>query len=147
MKLSTILLACSVSAAEIDDSPIAKLNYLTNIGFEFIWSDSVNKRKLWKEKWNKKIWANSRRMEKNFSRCGTTDVGADDQFDVEYNVENHCETINQLTTGFSNWTDRYMSLCNGQKNKFHQKHRMERWRNMLNKGNELYLNLLKIHDS
>ena len=147
MKLSAILLACSVSAAETDNSPLAKLNNLRSIGIKLILSDSDHKRMDWKEKWVRKFRFNSNRMAKNFVRCGSTDVEADEQFDVEYNTENHCETINQLTSGFSNWTDRYMSLCSGQRKKAHQKNRMEKWQNMLNKGNGLLLNLLKIHDS
>ena len=66
MKLSAILLACSVSAAETDDSPLTKLNNLRSIGIKLILSDSDHKRMDWKEKWVRKFRFNSNRMAKNF---------------------------------------------------------------------------------
>ena len=143
MKISPILLACSASAAETDDSPIAKLNYMTSKTSNILSAgqESVNKGERWTQRWTNRFNRNTERMKKHFARCGTTNVEADDDFNEEYNTENPCEAVNKFTTGISNWTNRYMSLCNGQKNKSHQKKRMEKWRNLLNKGNGLNLNL------
>ena len=136
MKFSSILLAYSASAAVTDDLLIAKLNYMKSITSNILSAgqESVNKGERWTQRWTKRFSRNTERMKKHFARCGTTNVEADDGFDEEYNTENPCKTVNKLTTGISNWTDRYMSLCNGQKNKSHQKKRMEKWRNLLNKG-------------
>ena len=143
MKFSSILLACSASAAETDDSSIAKLNYMTSITSNILSAgqESVNKGERWTQRWTNRFSRNTERMKKHFARCGTTNVETDDDFNEEYNTENPCEAVNKFTTGISNWTNRYMSLCNGQKNKSHQKKRMEKWRNLLNKGNGLNLNL------
>ena len=141
MKFSSILLACSASASEIDDSPIAKLNYMTSITSNVLSAgqESVNKGERWTQRWTNRFNRNTERMKKHFARCGTTNVEAHDDFNEVYNSKNPCEAVNKLTNRISNWTDRYMSLCNGQNNKSHQKKRMTKWRNLLSKGKRLNL--------
>ena len=54
-----------------------------------------------------------------------------DRYDREY----PCIGMNQIITGFSKWSDRYISSCNGQKNYSHQTNRMKKWKNIMNTGN------------
>ena len=42
--------------------------------------------------------------------------------------------MKQLITGFSKWTERYISTCSGQRNHFHQTKRMKKWGDILNRG-------------
>ena len=141
MKLSTIFLACSASAAETTDSPISKLNYLETIATQIFSSDSFRSAgrgrlgRRWGNRWTKKFMTYTERMEKHFARCGTTPSEADDDLNEEYDIDNTCGAIEQLTTRFSNWVDRHMSSCNGQKNHSHHEKRMERWQNLLQTGN------------
>ena len=51
-----------------------------------------------------------------------------------YNRDDTCIGMNQIITGFSKWSERYISACSGQKNKFHQRNRMAKWRDILSKG-------------
>ena len=149
MKLSTIFLACSASAAEADDTPTAKLNHLKNITAQIFTSDSIIERrgkrrggpnvKRWGRRWTERFMKNSGRMKQNFERCGTTPTEADDEPDIEYDFENPCGAIKQLTTEFTRWVNRHMSSCNGQKNHSHHEDRMERWQNLLHKGNRFDL--------
>ena len=153
MKLSTIFLARLTSAAETDETPISTLNNLRQISREMLislWeanatsdtkyyepvilptSASVTKR--WISKWDRKFSRNSVRMRRSFDRCGTTDDEANEEINVENDVENPCGVFNQLLNGFSIWTDRYISSCNGQKKKSHQKKRLTKWKYILNEG-------------
>ena len=141
MRLSTIFLACSDSAAETVDSPIAKLNRLGNIATEIFSTDSVIKvagrgrhGRSWGNRWKSKFIRSSDRMKNSFERCGTKSLEADVGLDEEYDIENPCEAIKQLTNGFTNWVNRHMSTCNGQKNHSHHEKRMENWQNLLHKG-------------
>ena len=51
-----------------------------------------------------------------------------------YNREDPCIGMKQILTGFSKWSDRYISSCNGQKKHSHQKKRMLKWKYKLSKG-------------
>ena len=50
----------------------------------------------------------------------------EDSFE-RYSRDDPCLGMKQLTTGFSKWSDRYLSSCFGQKNHQHQNKRMEKW--------------------
>ena len=56
-----------------------------------------------------------------------------------YNRYDTCIGMDQIITGFFKWSERYISNCSGQKNKFHQKNRMAKWRDILSKGTGLKL--------
>lgn len=73
-------------------------------------------------------------MRESFAKCGTTPLDLDNDIDEEYDIDNACGAIKQLTTGFSNLVNRHMSLCNGQRKSHHEK-RITRWQNLLHKGN------------
>ena len=62
------------------------------------------------------------------------DIG--DRFESvdRYDRENPCIGMKQIITGFSKWSDRYISSCNGQKKHSHQTKRMTKWGNILSKG-------------
>ena len=51
-----------------------------------------------------------------------------------YDRENPCIGMKQIITGFSKWSKRYISSCNGQKKHSHQTKRMAKWGNILSKG-------------
>ena len=148
MKLSTIFLACSVSVAETDDSPIAKLNHLENIATEIFFTESFRSAgsgrvgKRWAYRWTARITRNGSRMRESFAKCGTTPLDSDNDIDEEYDIDNACGAIKQLTTGFSNWVNRHMSLCRGQRKSHHEK-RITRWQNLLHKGNGFDLYFLE----
>ena len=140
MKLSSIFLASfTTAAAETGDTAISTLNNLEQNISEILSSESINKRSKWKQRWTNKIQKTNARMRESFARCGTSDGEANNQIDIEYDTENPCRAINQLISGFSMWTDRNIASCNGQKKMFHQKKRLEKWNNILNKGNWLKL--------
>ena len=139
MKLSTIFLAGITPAAKTDDTAISTLKNLERISSEILSSESINQRSKWKQRWIRKFNINTARMLKSFARCGTSDGEANNQIDIEYDTENPCRAINQLINGFSMWTDLNIASCNGQKKMFHQKKRLEKWNNILNKGNRLKL--------
>ena len=134
MKLSTTFLAGLTSAAETNDTAIPTLNNLENISSEIISSASINKSSNWKDHWTRKFRNNSDRMRKSFERCGTRDGDAKEEINIEYDTENPCRAINWLMYRFSMWTDRNIASCNGQKNKSHQNKRLQKWKNILNKG-------------
>ena len=135
MKLSTIFLACSASAADTDDSPIAKLNHLEKISYQIFSSDAIILSDRLANRWTERFITNTRRMRVSFARCGTTADESDNNIDEEYDIENACGAIKQLTTGFSNWVNIHMSSCSGQKNYSYHEKRMVKWRNRIHKGN------------
>ena len=50
-------------------------------------------------------------------------------------IEDQCEGMKNITTGFSNWADTYLSSCKSYKKKPHQTIRMKKWgRILLNEG-------------
>ena len=51
-----------------------------------------------------------------------------------YNRENPCIGMKQIITGFSKWSDRYISKCSGQKNHSYQSKRMSKWGGIMNTG-------------
>ena len=155
MKLSTIIFA--VAAAEDKKVPprhplqrLARLNQFAN---EILnqWFDFLPSQ----ERWIGKFAANAYRMERNFlrgnQRCGFYDADLhphggperkrrsddlDDDLDVDrYNRENPIIGVQQITTGFRKWAERYLSQCSGQKQHSYQINRMYKWRNQL--GNHL----------
>ena len=125
---------------------IFSLNDLEKVSSEVFSNKSINKRSSWKEKWIKKFRLNSQRMRGSFERCGTTDRAYEEQINVDYNSDNLCGTIQQVTTGLSTWTDRYISSCKGQKKNSHQKNRMIRWEDMLNKGKGFNFYVIRIFE-
>ena len=133
MEFLTIFLFGFSSAAETDNTAILTLNNLEKISSEILFSESINKSSSWKDKWKRKMKNNSDRMRRSFEKCGTTHVEADEVIDEKYDTSNPC-TITKLMSGFSKWVDKYISSCNGQKMRSHQKNRLEKWRNTFNKG-------------
>ena len=134
MKFSTIFLAGLTSASDTNDTAISTLNNLEKISSEIFFSDTMNKRPEWKHKWSQKFQNNSARMLESLQRCGTTYDEAEDEIETEYDTGNPCEAVDFLTTGYSEWTARYIASCNGQKRNSHQRKRMVKWNNMLQKG-------------
>ena len=56
-----------------------------------------------------------------------------------YSRYDTCVGMNQIITGFTKWSERYISECSGQKNKSSQAKRMAKWRDILSKGKGLKL--------
>ena len=134
MKFSTIFLAGLTSASDTNDTAISTLNNLEKISSEILFSDTINKRLGWKHKWSQKFQNNSLRMLKSVHICGTKYDEAEDEIEIEYDTGNPCKAVDFLTTVYSEWTARYIASCNGQKRKSHQRKRMIKWNNMLQKG-------------
>ena len=147
MKFSAFYLAGLTSAAETDDTAIVTLNNLEKISLEFVSAESINRSSKWKAKWERKFQNNTDRMRRSFDKCGTINVEANEEIQMEYDIGNPCGAIKVLLNGFSNWTDRYISSCKSQMKKSHQKSRMEKWTNMLNKGNRFKFKSIRIYDS
>ena len=55
---------------------------------------------------------------------------ANDDVD-SYNLEDPTVGVKQLTTGYREWAERYMSACSGQRRYQHQVNRMAKWNNLL----------------
>ena len=153
MKLSTICLVGFASATEKKvppRHPLQRLNRLVEFTSEILNSGAFNNKSVrWIENWELKFARNAARMEQNFSRgnqrCGFYDENlphggpSDDRKkrDVEfdrYDRVNPCRGTKQLITGFTKWSERYISSCSGQKNHKHQATRMEKWAGIMNKG-------------
>ena len=137
MKLSTIFLAGITQAAKTDDTAISTLKNLEKISSEILSSEFIIQRSNWRQRWIRRFHINTARMRESLARCGTSDGEANNEIDID--TENPCRAINQLITGFSMWTDRNIASCNGQKKMLHQKKRLKKWNNILNKGNRLKL--------
>ena len=54
---------------------------------------------------------------------------------ARYDRDDPCIGMKQIITGFSKWSERYISSCFGQKNNSHQAKRMKKWRAVFAKGN------------
>jgi len=68
----------------------------------------------------------------NFSEHGGRDRrDALDNVD-RYDREDPCKGMKQILTGFSKWSDRYISECSGQRTMQHQKKRMVKWGGIMN---------------
>ena len=68
----------------------------------------------------------------NFSEHGGRDRrDALDSVD-RYDREDPCKGMKQILTGFSKWSDRYISECSGQRTMKHQKNRMIKWGGIMN---------------
>ena len=73
-----------------------------------------------------------------------------------YDRDAPCRGMHQIITGFSKWSDRYISTCSGQMNYSYQTNRMKKWRGILGQGQvvtyvpikhilcTIFINLLKI---
>ena len=85
-------------------------------------------------------------MRRSFGRCGSTNGNANAVIKIEYNTENPCQAINQLIDGFTLWTERNLATCNGQKKNSHQKKRLAKFNNILNKGIGLKFKLIIIYE-
>ena len=149
--LSTAVIA--LAAAQKDEKkvpprhPIQRLNRLVEFTGEIMndWFGFLPSQQAWINKFAN----NAKRMEKNFKRCGfynenvpnggpKPDPSSDrkrreaDEIDVDrYNRENPTIGIQQLTTGFSKWAERYLAACSGQRNYNFQVNRMAKWNNIL----------------
>ena len=164
MKLSTICLAGLASATEKKvppRHPLQRLNRLVEFTSEILNSGAFNnKSEKWIQMWVTKFANNAERMEKNFSRgsqrCGFYDENQlphggpsddrerrDAEFD-RYDREDPCTGMKQIITGFSKWSDRYISSCSGQKNHQHQAKRMQKWSDILNKGERVEIEFTHI---
>ena len=44
---------------------------------------------------------------------------------------NPFKSINQITSGFQKWSQRFLSNCRGQQKRLHQMKRMEKWNRLL----------------
>ena len=95
--------------------------------------------------WETKFSNNADRMETAFNRgnqrCGFYDDSMEhggpeadrERRDVDrYDREDPCIGMKQLITGFSKWSDRYISQCSGQRNNQFQKKRMTKWQGIMN---------------
>ena len=157
MKLSIICLAGFASAAEKKvppRHPLQRLNRLVDFTSEILNSGAFNnKSEKWIQMWETKLANNAERMENNFSRgnqrCGFYDENQlphggpsddrkrrDAEFD-RYERDDPCTGMKQIITGFSKWSERYISKCSGQKNYSHQVKRMTKWGGILNIGKRL----------
>ena len=140
MKFLTIFLAGITSAADSDDPAISTLLYLEKISAEIIYSESIDEhlenisKDRWTWRWGNKFRDNNSRMLKSLTRCGTTNVEGEDEIEIKYDTSNPCKAIDELINGYSKWVDRYIAACRGQKKNSHQKRRLERWNNSLDKG-------------
>ena len=135
MKFSTMFLAYSTSADEIDDTAIVKLNYLEKITGEIFSSEAINKSTSWKEGWSERFGRNILRMKNSFERCGTHDGEDLDDMLIDFDISNPCGALNELTTGYAKWVNQYISSCRGQKKKSHHKNRLKKWNKKFHKGN------------
>ena len=155
MKFSPAVIVAIASAQEKKvppRHPIQRLNRLVEFTEEIMndWFSFLPSQQAWINKFA----TNAERMERNFERgnqrCGFydeeqlphggPDVGArrahidrkrrDTDID-RYNREDPSEGIQQLTTGFRKWAERYLSQCSGQKNYQYQVNRMAKWNTAL----------------
>ena len=145
MKFSTLILVTMASAEDKKvppRHPLERLDRLTMFVAE-IFSDWYS----WspkKEKWILKFVANADRMGRNFKRdnqrCGFYDETnlphggpsnhRERRFanDIDrYNREDPFEGIQQITTGFRKWAERYLAACSGQKKHKYIVNRMNKW--------------------
>ena len=134
MKFSKIIFAGSTSAAEADDTAISTLKYLEEVSLKIVSSELIDKRSGWKQRWSRRMKKNNDRMRNSFEKCGTNRDERDDEIDVKYETGDSCLAIKELMNGYSEWVERYISSCNGQRNYSHQKRRIEKWKNLFNKG-------------
>lgn len=58
--------------------------------------------------------------------------------------EDPCKGMKQIITGFSKWSDRYISSCSDQKNHQHQAKRMQKWSGILNKRKRVEIEFTRI---
>ena len=148
MKFSPAILVAFASAQEKKvppRHPVQRLNRLVQFTEELMndWFDWLPSQ----EKWIQKFANNAARMEKNFyrgnQRCGFYDEDqlphggpSDDRKRRDLDVDRYDRTdpvngVQQLTTGFRKWAERYLSQCSGQKIYNHQVNRMNRWNGLL----------------
>ena len=134
MKLSKVILAGSTSAAETDDTAISTLKYLEENSLKIVSSELINKRSGWKQRWSRRMKKNNDRMRNSFEKCGTDHDERDGEIYIKYKTGDSCMAIKELMNGYSEWVERYISSCNGQRNYSHQKRRIGKWNNLFNKG-------------
>ena len=149
MKLSLALLAAVASAEDKKvppRHPLQRLGRLTEFSAEILddWFKFVPS----VENWKKKFKTNAKRMERNFNRgnqrCGFYDAEqvprggpsesrerrSDDDFE-RYDREDPSKGMEQITTGYRKWAERYLSQCSGQRLYQHQVNRMNLWNGKL----------------
>ena len=100
MKFLTIFLAGITSATETDDAAIVSLDKLMKISVEILYSPSITKGERWRYIRTRKMEQNYGRLRRSFRRCGTKYGGADDEIDVEYDIDNPCGAIMELLNGY-----------------------------------------------
>lgn len=140
--------------------PLQRLGRLVEFTGEIMNSGAFNNKPLrWIQMWELKFANNANRMERNFERggqrCGYynpdrwvrgnkfqfnlnfSEHGGRDRRDAfdnvdRYDREDPCKGMKQILTGFSKWSDRYISECSGQRTMQHQKKRMIKWGGIMN---------------
>ena len=139
MKFSPFFFAAVVAEEVPYRHPTERLHQLTEFSEEILndWFDFLPS----KDAWIRKFANNAKRMERKFNTpCGDRSYySADDEIELgEYNREDPSEGIEQITTGFSQWAERYLGQCSGQKKNKLQINRMEKWNNRLQNHLSLY---------
>merc|ERR1712131_64023 len=121
--------------------PLQRLERLTEFSEEILtdWFSFLPSQ----QKWIQKFANNAERMQVNFERgnqrCGFYDEEQlphggpsderkrrDAEFD-RYDREDPSVGIQQITTGYRKWAERYLSQCSGQRNYNYQVNRMNKW--------------------
>jgi len=115
MKFSKVILAGSTSAAETDDTAISTLKYLEEVSLKIVSSEFINQRSGWKQRWSRRMKKNNDRMRNSFEKCGTDHDERDDEIYFKYKTGDSCMAIKELMSGYSEWVERYISSCNGQR--------------------------------
>ena len=126
--------------------PLQRLNKLTKLSAELMndWFTFLPS----KDAWVNKFATNAERIAKNFERgnhrCGFYDnahlshgeqgkrkrrEAIKDTF--RYDTTDPSIGAKQITTGFSQWAQRYIGQCSGQRNNQYQVQRMARWNSKL----------------
>ena len=128
--------------------PLQRLNRLVDFTSEIMtnWFDFLPSQKAWIDKFANQADRMARNFQRGNQRCGFYDENKlphggpsddrkrreTDEMDVErYDREHPSVGIQQLTTGFSKWAERYLSACSGQKNYNHVGNKMAKWNNAL----------------
>ena len=125
MKLSTIVFGAALAA-----EPIDYLNTIKTAAQEVLSHEDVTpKSNKWISVWERKFDRTADRMERNFLRkCGSYDANtAPVSADFDYDTSDPCAGMKTALSELSDWSNRHLGGCNGQKNNDHHGKRMKRW--------------------
>ena len=125
MKLSSIVFGTALAA-----EPIDYLNTIKAAAQEILSHEDVTpKSNKWISVWERKFDRTADRMERNFlRRCGSYDATtAPVSADFDYDTSDPCAGMKTALSEFSDWSNRHLGGCNGQKNNDHHGKRMTRW--------------------